>query len=764
MPQQALTAVENNFTGGLKTEFTALNFPENACTEVDNCYFSTIGEVSRRLGVDKELTAAAPTTVVYGNRAKKTFIWKNAGGMSNVDLVVVQIGSNLFFYRSSDVTNSNPLSNTILVSSINLAAFITGNDPSVTECTFASGNGYLFVFHRDVQTLACKYEAGAVTASPITIEIRDFLGPVENIAVGFRPSTLSVEHQYNLMNRGWTSGAAWTTTSATSHALTVGPGKVFTVGAGLIITPGDDFKVTLQIDEAIWMTGTVTSYAGTTLTLDVDASSGQVGAFSGWNIVEVGAGYIDTWFADIVNYPSQSDVWWKYKDPTTNIFDPAATIDTVTANSGAALQGHYILDAVSQQRTGASGIIGLTAISTFFRPSVGAWFQGRVWYSGLNDAQAATGNAPFYSWSENIYFSQVITSSNQFGRCYQNNDPTSEDFFDLLPTDGGVITIQGAGSIYELFPIQNGLIVRSANGIYFITGSQGIGFAANDYTITKISDKTSISSHSVNLEGFPIFWNEEGIHYIHPTDKGGGLTVDNLCQGSIQSFYASIPTVSKKYARGAYDPVNFEIKWVYRETPEVGISDRYNFNKILNFNTQNKSFYPYTVDSPIATISEVFYLTVPGDVNSPDPTFKYMVLWNGQFLIFGQEIDNTNWKDFFQFDGAGTDYTSYFVTGYKLHGQGVTKWQPVYVQMFSVADEATSYKIQGIWDYANSPNSGRYSTIQLVTNALSRFGIKYRRHKIRGTGLALQLKVASVSGLPFKIIGWSSQETKNASI
>ena len=29
MPQQPSASIENNFTGGLKTEFTGLNFPEN---------------------------------------------------------------------------------------------------------------------------------------------------------------------------------------------------------------------------------------------------------------------------------------------------------------------------------------------------------------------------------------------------------------------------------------------------------------------------------------------------------------------------------------------------------------------------------------------------------------------------------------------------------------------------------------------------------------------------------------------------------------
>jgi len=72
----------------------------------------------------------------------------------------------------------------------------------------------------------------------------------------------------------------------------------------------------------------------------------------------------------------------------------------------------------------------------------------------VDDSFTASGTAPRYSWSENIYFSQIVETTDQFGRCYQTNDPTSEDLFDLLPTDGGVIQIQGSGSVYKLFPVQ----------------------------------------------------------------------------------------------------------------------------------------------------------------------------------------------------------------------------------------------------------------------------------------------------------------------
>jgi hypothetical protein len=46
MPAQVLSTVENNFTKGFVTEFTGLNFPENAATDTDNCLYDIVGHVT----------------------------------------------------------------------------------------------------------------------------------------------------------------------------------------------------------------------------------------------------------------------------------------------------------------------------------------------------------------------------------------------------------------------------------------------------------------------------------------------------------------------------------------------------------------------------------------------------------------------------------------------------------------------------------------------------------------------------------------------
>ncbi len=761
--RQGNATVESNFTGGLKTEYTGLNFPENACTDTDNCVFTLIGTVLRRAGIDFEDHYVSQAITRTGN-AISYYKWNNVGGDGLTQIIVVQAGRTIYFFRSTDATDTNPLSATLLGSTVGLLPFWTGvGNLDQTECQFADGNGYLFIFNPYMNPVYCVYNAGTITANSIGIKIRDFNGILETgIPTNNRPGSLTAEHNYNLFNQGWSTAPAWNAFSNTTNQSTTGS-KTFNLAVLTGVTPanGQQVRIASFPDNGLTCTlvGTVTAYSSPVVTINVTLAAPPTGVtVTQWTLNPINVGLLTTWNTAEGNYPSNADVWWRFKN-TSDVFDPATTAANVTLGTGPAPNGFYILDAFNQDRSAISGLSGITAISTTVRPRTGTWFQGRIWYAGIDSSQQATGDASYYTWTENLYFSQTVTDLSQFGMCYQNNDPTSEDLFDLLPTDGGVITIQGCGSIYKLFPVQNGLLVFAANGIWFITGSQGIGFAANDYTITKISAIQALSHTSfVDVLGWPVFWNEEGIYTVNPSPQGGGLVVTNLCYGTILSFYSEIPITSKKYARGAYNPIDFVITWVYSSVAPTDVNTQHIFDKVLSFNTSNKAFYPYTVTGTSPVISGMIYVNSPGGSNAPDPVFKYLTFIDNTHLTFSEEKDQTTWRDFFSYDNVGVDYDSYFVTGFKLHGKGITKWQPIYVQMFSNAQVPTAYKIQGIWDYANSPNSGKYTTIQRVINGLSRFGIIYRRHKIRGNGVSLQFKVQSVSGFPFDIIGWAGTE------
>jgi hypothetical protein len=662
MPQQLSPKVENSFTKGFITEFTGMNFPENAATDTDNCIYTLIGDVIRREGFDYEANFQTQT-VNRTNKAVNTYKWENVGGDGQTQIIVTQIGNTLYFYRSSSATTTNPLSKQLLVSTINISAYLAAGsalDPSTVECQFTSGNGFLFVFHPYLDPFYCTYNAGSITAAIISIQIRDFTGIIEpGVDVTLRPGTLTPEHQYNLTNQGWTAGGPWTATSTDTLTLSTGS-KTVNVQSGLGATVGQHvsfYAPAIFGPAGVAMSGTVTNYVGSVLTVFINSvdNTWQNQSFSNWRIQPNVNGYISAWQAAIGNYPSNSDVWWRFKD-STNTFNPATQIANVTLSTGPAPKGHYVLNAFNQQRSLISSTSGLTDVTTSVRPRTGCWFQGRIWYAGVDASQPAVGDAQYYTWTENIYFSQIVVDTTQFPKCYQTNDPTSEDLFNLLPTDGGVITIQGCGSIYKLFPLMNALLVFAANGVWYVSGNSGIGFTADDYSIVKLSAVKSISSTSfVDINGLPMFWNEEGIYQVEPAKQGQGLLnsplhvnpleVNPITVGTILTFYNNIPLQSKKFARGVYDPQAYIVQWLYKSANETSVTDRYAYDSILNLNNYNKAFYPYSFNTATGpTVNGITYVSSPGGTTSPNSVIKYFssVSSAGSYLFtFAEERDTT---------------------------------------------------------------------------------------------------------------------------
>lgn len=508
MPRQQQTSVENNFIAGLKTEHTGLNFPENACTETFNCTFDRTGKVSRRLGMNYEANHNFfDVNLGGGNVSLSSFFWENADGTGNVNIYVTQIGQVLTFYEASAATAASPLSQKRFSTTLSLTTFVPagGSLENVHECQYASANGRLFVFNPRCNPFYVTFTAPfTIVATEIEVEIRDTEGVHEpGVEDDFRPSSLVHAHQYNLSNQGW--GQNWTTSAPDTKSMPVSGFHTFTnVATDLPIRVGDRIRA-IPIsgaftdpgfavrpgDNITYIVGVVSDYVGTNLVvLVIQSVQSPPGNYTGWNITPEPA-LIAKWNAASGSFPSNSDVWQHHTSSrdvastsagitttdTFDRFDPARTLGERPAPLGRAPRGYWRLKAWDQQRTEVSGVLALAPVTTTLRPRTGAWFAGRVWYAGV-DMQVFT---------EKIYFSQIIEHPSQLGKCYQVNDPTNDEFFDLLPSDGGVISIPGAGQVIKLFPIQNGLLAFTTTGIWFITGREGIGFIATDYTVVKLS-------------------------------------------------------------------------------------------------------------------------------------------------------------------------------------------------------------------------------------------------------------------------------------
>ena len=730
MAREAALSVENNFSKGLITEATGLNYPENAYTEGYNILIDEKGTVTRRLGIDYEPNYALVETVSsISDRVVNEFVWDNVSSKGDLTFVVVQLGSTLYFFETSAATS---LSNNRKTFTIDLSDYYVAgtSPPKETECQFAAGNGDLFVTSPSTEPFYVTYDLDDddITVTQIELKIRDFKGIPNDGTTSLeeRPTSLDKKHKYNLYNQGWYYKAK-------------------------VSGYNPDLKDTTENLEAKPKYQNVLKY----------------------------------WEDRRSDYPSNTDVWWILKDEDENV--NFKFLDTVFRGNTRAPNGHYLLNPFYEDRSAASGIPGLATYSSRYRPSSVAFFASRVFYSGI----------PFKEFGTNIYFSQIVESKEQYGKCHQAQDPTSEELSDLLPNDGGVIVIPDMGTVIKMFSLQQGLLIFASNGVWLVSGSQGLGFLATDYSVVKISSLGALNHKSfVDIGGVPLWWNKDGIYTIVADQQTNGLNVQSLSDSTIKAFINDIPDSEFTHVKGAFNQRTKQIEWLFRSTASTTIQQRYQYNRILVFNTTTNAFYVHSVDNTdvngpyisgvISTSGQgvvredelvvdstgapvydtlVAEVTVPVTLNSSlSASFRYLTIVYDDDSSFKWSITFSNQKDsgyidWYTYDTAGTDFTSYFFTGYKVRGQAIRKFQTNYAVIFMENEDNASLFLTGYWDYSNNTNSGRVSVSQQCYKARNYFGMSHRRLKIRGSGLALQMKFESEEGKPFTLIGWSALDS-----
>jgi hypothetical protein len=343
--------------------------------------------------------------------------------------------------------------------------------------------------------------------------------------------------------------------------------------------------------------------------------------------------------------------------------------------------------------------------------------------------------------------------------------------------------IPDMGTIYKMLPVQSSMMVFASNGVWAISGSQGLGFTANDYSIRKISSVGAMNETSfADIEGFAIWWNLDGI-YTLSTDNVGNFGVESISDTTIKTFYANIPPEAKRYAKAAYNERTKVVQWIYRSTSPTTVTLRYTYNRVLNFNLLTKAFYPWTIsdgknviglvnvsgfgtsiqdvdvtDSTDAVVQDVALHTVQvttGVTASFSSIFKYIVAYGG--LI---SIAETNGDDYL--DWTETDYDSYFVTGAFIAGETDKYFQANYVNVFMDEELNASIRLQGRYDFTGSSSTGKWSSSQQAYNSnQTGWSTRVRRLKVRGKGRAIQLYFRSETGKPFTVLGWSTWYTGN---
>jgi hypothetical protein len=700
----------SSFVGGLITEASELDFPENASSDELNCELERTGVRSRRRGIELETGAGLSSFNVATTDLVFTITWENVSGQDGLEFEAVQVGDQLYFYDKSGASPSTQQKSF----SVDLGSFTAGNGLIVKDypISAASHRGKLVIVSPAIDAFYLEYDSGAdnISATLIDFRVRDFEWQGPTSEYFDNDGSPSDEREYDTFNTGWTDA-------------------------------------------------TVTTYG---------------------------------------SFPALTHPWYTGKD-ATNDFD-AAEWNKIYGGNTLQVNGHYILDLFSKNRAQAVSsdpqvgrTISIATETESARFSSVVSFAGRLWYSGLLSAKNGA----------KVFYTRVIESDVDYGRLYQDADPTSEDVSDLLDTDGGEVNIAGASQVRALFEWGSSILCFAENGVWEVSGRDGI-FKATEFTVSRIRGAEGITNIRtlIDAEGYPIWWAPSGIYAMERdkvTLEGQG---NNISVTTIQTFWEDIGAEFREYAKAAYDHGNKRCIWAYGND-----SSNYNkYNKFLVFDIALGAWFPWTISdqaSNTSYVTDLAYFSGRGvdeitenvtenTVNVTENGVQVTVtstqsLINDQLEVRFWVRDGATGKlslatmtntDFL--DWESVNYSSYVETGWDFMGDFTVRKVPIYITTyFKITEtgfsgnETSGYDVvnpsgcvlKAYWDMKTSPSTSREiyrfnRPIVVDTGDLNSFNYPYEsvitRSKIRGRGRNLKLRFESVQGKDFKLQGYGN--------
>jgi len=837
MPQAQQNKNYFTFVKGLITEANPLTYPEDTSFDEDNFILKRNGSRERRLGIDWETNNKTANTVdvvttIGGSSfddseiesyAFTTHEWRGVAGDGNKNYTILQIGPYLYVHDMerypSDSTDNHIISENRIDLNIsgneyidltNYAAPGLASSVGTNPVDIAFGRGRAFITCACVEPIYLEYTTATDTWSVVQFElqVRDFEGVTDNLDLGERPSYLSKEHQYNLLNQGWKNeGEGGIDTRKMSPLEDIGAVSEVTVtngGSGYTTEPTIAFTGGAGADAA----ATATILNGEVISITVtEGGTGYTSAptmsFSGGG----GSGATATCDYATANdtpskYPSNSDLWQlgKYTDldtaSSTNGQDIWNTtqLDKFNIGNATAAKGSFTYDLFNINRS--SNVAGLSDITETYRASTVAFFAGRVWYSGFNSERIGG----------NVVFSQIIQNiDQQVGYCFQANDPTAEDLNEVLPSDGGVIDIPEVGHVNKIITAGNSLIILANNGVWQISGGDS-GFTADTYVVKKVTNVGCDSPNSVIFaEGLVFYWAGGGIYVLEADQISLNLKATNITQNTIQTKYNNIPRNKKNKVFSIYDENEKVLIWGYND--DAGEDIDYKYTKSIMYDLNLKAFHLHSLgtlngDKPFIATGLFYHdLTVGGVQQKSTPKFLSIVptvpthatdkQWKYCFSYMKDGDYFTDWRQF-EIDinsatddaVAGHSYTSYLETAYELGGDAMRNKQVNYLYIYmtrteltatdGVLDNQSAVDVQARWEWADDSISGKFtdtfdgykyvrpyvlSSTTGTVNVDYGYKVMVTKNKIRGQGKAVQFRFASQDNKDCKLLGWAIHAT-----
>lgn len=795
MPRAQQVKNYNTFVKGLVTEASPLTFPENASLDEENFELYVDGSRRRRKGIEYEVGSSSTSVTLSSDDALVTYNWDTVAGDAAINFVVVQTGAILRFYTNGSSFGA-PKAFTVDLTTRKVSGQADA-DVQATNVSMSHGKGQLFVTGRYIEPFRISYDSvgDSITLTRVYITARDFTGSEEVVAVNNRPAALTAAHEYDLANQGWASDTI----------------ASFKTSKGVYPSNAD-----------IWHLGKRTNPSSGIEEFNADYLQAQ--AFGNTNAPR-GHFITATHIFDTTESTDQSKIFTIDDSPawTWNPGTQVATVYTTAPHGLSAGNSFQITGNEHEYDDGASGPLQQGSLdgtytvissSTYWvtftyptppgwggwldqyktlgfvlagfitnpngktydeRPEVVAFFAGRAWYMGVANEDLGS----------NVYYTQLIERDEQIGKCYQDADPTSEHINDLIDTDGGFISIPEMGQAVHAVVLGTTLVIFADNGVWSIeTGEKGY-FVATSHGVRRLSTVGVVAAASVIVaENVPFYWGEGGVYAIQEDKISGFLNAQNISEGTIQSLFIDVPDGNKTAVKGAYDPINREVVWLY----STNVAYRHRYTEMLKLNLRLEAWNKHSFTDKNVWIAGVAQTSIFDDKENK---LKYFTNISGTAVTWSN-LRNTSWLDWETFDG-GADAAAYLITGYEILQDMMRNKAVTYLTAHfnrteenfiddgggnAVLDFPSSCTLQAQWDWANSASSGKWGSSNEIYRLRrlytpsgtlpevfdNGYPVTTTKNVVRGTGKSLSLKFTTSPGKDCHLYGWAVLYTGSSSV
>lgn len=590
-----------NFVGGLNTEGSAINNPENTADVLENFVLELNGRLRKRPGLSVTGTKIAPPQTTITTPVTSVHRWLSLIKGVKADFFVIQVADLLTVISLAGNTVT-----TIGAVSISTYKRATSLSVGSKKISATSGKGYLYVASPEIYPFYMVYDpdTNSITSTKIDLLIRDFYGKDDGLKVAELPSTLSPEHEYNLYNQGWTGDNI--SEYYTEKSVYPSNAQIWYYGRREIPDKNEPylaFRPNALEQQAF---GNSPAPKGHFILNILDGSiAAKDSALWKW-IMEIDSVTLVTIYENTAGY---SKVKWRRQQRLASVLVGDKYVIHGTGYEGIVIEvgiedGENYAIVEAQMAIPAEIVLGETRDAMLYRqtsfagsgnyslfpqatvPSIVAFYSGRSWYAGASTR----------FWSNALFFSQVQDDPKKIGLCYQDADPTSEHISDLIATDGGVVFVDNAIEIMAMMPWASSLVIFASNGVWELSGATDSGFKATNFRISRISDFGAVSPSAILSTGSGfVYWSHSGIYTLNREDISGQLQASSLSQTTVQRLYSALSADQRVYAKSFFDEVNKILYWMYNDSSVLDTDDKRNsFNKVLVLDTRLPAFYNLT--------------------------------------------------------------------------------------------------------------------------------------------------------------------------